>query len=401
MQRYIIYKVSRKLKQSKVLYGFMTLQFAFGFFILNIFLTASISVKNDYTQMLKGGLDKEYGITVKLKHEDMFSREKFDLMKWGKEEPSLYEHNNPPFDLQDISNIEELTGGNLKAEVKILIFYLGNETRTNDYTLYYRNNINNIGMSRKFVEITSKMKSDYTLNPRDFPYKYDINEQILLCELTGNSKKVDITNEDTAEAILPLEWYIPLFHYKDIMNMKLTISFQNTIGNNISEINQKMQEVKSYLSKKHIDYEFLINNEFFDYMGRTSTLNENSIIFNFIASVIFLIILIGLIGLFMLFMERRKKELAIAIALGARKEQLICEVLIEILFIALTGYLLGVCISSLLLIKGFSYATVAINFNLGLSLMLVILPIIVTILAVLPSIFMIKNLSPMKILRNL
>jgi len=401
MYKYIIYKVVHKLKKSKFLYGFMTLQFMVGFFILNIFLTISITSENDYTRMLKNGLDKEYGIIINLKNKDIFSPEKFNLLKWGKDKPTPNEYTNIPFDLEDISHIEEITGGSVKAEVKIFINYLSNETESKRYTLYYRNNVENISMSIKFTDISTKIKSKYALNPRDFPYIYDTLTQTLVSDITGYKMKVNINNMDDVEAILPLEWYLPVFHYKDINNMKLTISFQNIDNNQFSDLNQKMQDVKEYLTGKHEDYEYSIDNAFFDYMRQVNTLKENSIIFNLIAIIFFSIILIGLIGLFLLFMERRKKELAIGISLGARKIHLMCEVYLEILMIALSGYFLGVVISSVLLLKGFSYATVVVQFNYIISQILIIIPFAISFLAVLPTVYMIKKLEPMEILRNL
>lgn len=402
MNKYVFLKVFHKIKCSKLVYTTLVIQFAIGFFIINLTANVESTVNEQYKKIVDEGRDKQYDIACNLVNEDLFDNEKFDLLSWGKKKTSPGENQNLPYSREDIDYVAKQIGeeGSVAENCEIMLIALS-ETEAKEYQIHYQSDCNLVKMSTEFQDIEEKITEGSLLNPRDFPYTYDNKEQKIVCNDTGKEYNVEICKGETADLWLPFELYQPYYHYKDVANITLSIKFLGGKSDNISVINEKLLNIRNYLNKSHKDYKYTISNEFFEYMGKISTAKDENYIFTLIAGVFFLIIVIGLVGLFLLFMERRKRELAIAISLGAQRRYLVMELFLEVLCISLIGYVMGAVIAAKALIAGWEFATVIIYFNWKISVLLTSVPILISVVSITPSVYMILNLRPMEILRDL
>lgn len=402
MNKYVFLKVFHKIKCSKLVYITLVVQFAIGFFIINLTANVESTVNEQYKKIVDEGRDKQYDIACNLVNEDLFDNEKFDLLSWGKKKTSPGENQNFPYSQEDIDYVAKQIGeeGGVTENCEIMLIALS-ETEAKEYQIHYQNDCNLIKMSTEFQDIEEKITEGSLLNPRDFPYTYDNKKPKIVCNDTGKEYNVEICEGETADLWLPFELYQPYYHYKDVANITLSIKFIGGKSDNISVINEKLLNIRNYLNKSHKDYKYTISNEFFEYMGKISTAKDENYIFTLIAIVFFLIIVIGLVGLFLLFMERRKRELAIAISLGAQRRYLVIELFLEVLCVSLIGYVMGAVIAARALIPGWEFATVIIYFNWKISVLLTSVPILISVVSIIPSVYMILNLKPMEILRDL
>ncbi|MDE7425231.1 MAG: ABC transporter permease [Lachnospiraceae bacterium] len=402
MNKYVFLKVFHKIKCSKLVYTTLVVQFAIGFFIINLTANVESTVNEQYKKIVDEGRDKQYDIACNLVNEDLFDNEKFDLLSWGKKKTSPGENQNLPYSQEDIDYVVKQIGeeGVVAENCEIMLIALS-ETEAKEYQIHYQSDCNLVKMSTEFQDIEEKITEGSLLNPRDFPYTYDNKKQKIVCNDTDKEYNVEICKEETADLWLPFELYQPYYHYKDVANITLSIKFLGGKPDNISVINEKLLNIRNYLNKSHKDYKYTISNEFFEYMGKISTAKDENYIFTLIAGVFFLIIVIGLVGLFLLFMERRKRELAIAISLGAQRRYLVMELFLEVLCISLIGYVMGAVIAAKALIAGWEFATVIIYFNWKISVLLISVPILISVVSIIPSVYMILNLKPMEILRDL
>lgn len=320
----------------------------------------------------------------------------------GKKRTTPNENQNVPYTKKDLEYIGKQIGedGIVTENCEITLVTLGEE-ETKEYKIHYQSDCDVMKISTGFFDIEKKITEGSVLNPRDFPYTYDAKKQVLTCNDTKKEYSMQVYENEIAELWLPLKLYQPYYHYKDVANIALTIKFTKKQCANISFINEKLLNIRNYLNGAHSDYKYTISNEFFEYMGKISTAKEENYIFALIAVVFFLIIIVGLVGLFLLFMERRKRELAIAISLGARRSYLVAEVFFEVLCISLIGYIGGAILNARILDGGWEFATVMIYLNWKISILLVIIPVIVSIISIVPSAHMILKLKPIKILRDL
>ena len=122
---------------------------------------------------------------------------------------------------------------------------------------------------------------------------------------------------------------------------------------------------------------------------------------SFIANIILVIVTIGLSSLFVLLVTKRKKNIAINIALGASKTDICVELFFEMLLISLSGAMLGIIASFSIMSSGLEFATVVTYPNYTISLVLIIYSVVITIVSVLPVTISIRNLLPVEILRTL
>lgn len=401
MNSYLFFKVFHKIKCSKLVYCMLVIQFAIGFFILNLVVNVGSTVNKQYREILEEGRNRQYNIICSLVNGNLFDEEKFDLLSWGKKKTSPNENQNFPYTQVDFNYIVEQIGkdGVVVEGCEITLIDLG-QTETKEYKIHYQSDCDVIKMSMGFQDIEEEIALGNFINPREFPYMYDKEEQILCCDDTGKEYHVHICEGEAAELWLPFELYQPYYHYKDIANITLLIKFSKK-SDDISLINEKLLSIRNYLNEHHQDYKYTISNEFYDYMGKSSTAREESCIFLLIAIVFFFIIVIGLIGLFLLFMERRKHELAIALSLGTQRNYLVMEVFLEIVCISLIGYVIGTLIASRGLATGWEFATIMVYFNWKVSILLLGIPLFISIVSVLPSARIIFGLKPMEILRDL
>lgn len=395
---YTAYKVFKKLKESKFLYSFMILQLFVGFYILNVFLTATVSYQKTYESMVNSGIKKKYYLNFELVDRDLYNHEQFDLITWGKMEAVFYENENFPFSGNDLKELEQLSGAELNSEVNIPLHYLqGEEMQEN--TIYYKSNIDKVYITKGFLSIIDKISNETTVNPRDFPYEFENNK--LFNEVNGSFEEVELIEDDESYIWIPMEWYYPIFHYKDLNNISLILTFGKEHKFTELELMEKMYEIKELLEGKNTEYTISIDNQFYNFIQQANDMKESSIIFNLIGSALIVIITLGMLGIFILFMEQRKKEIAICIALGGTKIQIAFEVIIEIMIITYIGFALANIASAVTLMNGFENATMTIYYNPAVSLMLVGLPFIIGLVASLPSVYMIKKLLPLEILRCL
>lgn len=372
------------------------------FFIINLTANVESTVNEQYKKIVDEGRDKQYDIACNLVNEDLFDNEKFDLLSWGKKKTSPGENQNFPYSQEDIDYVAKQIGeeGVVAENCEIMLIALS-ETEAKEYQIHYQSDCKLVKMSTEFQNIEEKITEGSLLNPRDFPYTYDNKKQKIVCNDTGKEYNVEICKGETADLWLPFELYQPYYHYKDVANITLSIKFIGGKSENISVVNEKLLNIRNYLNKGHKDYKYTISNEFFEYMGKISAAKDENYIFTLIAVVFFLIIVIGLIGLFLLFIERRKHELAIAISLGAQRRYLAMELFLEVLCVSLIGYVMGVVIVARTLIAGWEFATVIIYFNWKISVLLISVPILISTVSIIPSVYMILKLKPMEILRDL
>ncbi|AEV67932.1 FtsX-like permease family protein [Acetivibrio clariflavus] len=105
-------------------------------------------------------------------------------------------------------------------------------------------------------------------------------------------------------------------------------------------------------------------------------------------------------GLFVLTINKRKREIAICLALGANKNVVYYEIILEMGIIAFLGTLLGILGSLILLLRGFEIATVVVFPNSIVIAALFGLSVFSVIISSIPVLISIKKLMPIEILRS-
>lgn len=394
MTRFILRRIIKKLKQQKKTYSLIVLQFAAGFFLLNLFVCASISINNDYERLLKEGKSKEFTIAAEYRDTNFFNRAKFDLFEWGKEKPILKENEPLPFDGQDLQMLcDKFSNVDFNIEASVYISYLFGDEGA-EYKVCYSSAYSNVGVTPGFHQMLKDMNEQTTVNPRDFPHTLLKDE---FTSVNGLKYSVGEIDKDINAIYIPADCYYDIYHPKDLLNLSMKVRIKEGNMNYSSLLN----EVLNLLNKKHgSTFAYSLGSEYAMFLNSISRASEEAMAFNFIAAILILIVFIGLSGLFVLIINRRKKEIAITLALGATKSKIYLECLLEMCILAFTGSGIGVLASLVPLTKGFELATVIIYPNMFVGLTLSILSLLIAVISTVPVSIMIRKLMPIEILRT-
>jgi ABC-type antimicrobial peptide transport system permease subunit len=386
-------RITNKLKQRKKTYSLIVLQFAVGFFLLNLFICTSVSINNKHKTLLREGKSKEFTITAEYKDANFFNRAKFDILEWGKGEPVLRENDKLPFDSQDLQRLhDKFSNADFNMTALVYISYLFGEGA--EYKICYSSDYNEVEATPGFLKMLKDMNHQTTVNPRDFPHTLLKDEFTSINGLKYSVKEID---KEVNEIYIPIDCYYDLYHPKDLFNISMNIKI------NDDKVNYSglQNEVLNLLNENHGDiFAYSLGSEFVNFLRLSNRAGEEAMAFNFIAAVLLLIVLIGLSGLFVLIINRRKREIAISLALGATKGRVYMECLLEMSILAVTGSVIGILASVILLSKGFESAAVVTYPNMLVSLTLTGLSLLVAIISTIPVFITIKKLMPIEILRT-
>lgn len=390
----VILRIWKKIFLNRKKYLILVFQFALGLFLLNSFLCAKVQIDKHYHSLIESSQDKEAYITANYNDENFFQYKNFNIIEWSQKNPSMNEYDRLPFQAETLRSLQE-NNPEVKLELrcKKTILYFGNSDTT-DYVVNFSSQYKTVKVSRNFLTMVHSMNTMNTINTRDFPFTIEDNQ---LLTLDQKKYTMEIVEDDVYEIWLPMETYYSQYHPKDLMDFILVVSWDES-----TNMNATLNEIFHQLKLENRDmFSYQLNSDFTDFLSSVHIAKEEANIFLFFGMILMSIILIGLSGLFMLLVIKRKKEIAICVALGGTKVLLFLEIAVEMLSISLLGTILGIGLSQILLLNGFNFATIQITSNLSVALQLIWVPFLVVAIAIVPVYLYLKKMLPIQILRTL
>ncbi|GAA0365901.1 ABC transporter permease [Bacillus horti] len=435
MSEYGIYKTIRYLRRNIRTYTGVILQICLGMLTLHLFFNVSLSLENEYNQMLDEGRDKEFQISFKERNHE-FDIQSFNYLDWAQEEAIPFEHGVSlmPFTSEDYNILKNRHG----TEVEIVYFvrrsinYVDTENGLTTFYVFhvtpdFYNEFQRIDAQKdhdrrayigeNFYSFLKEMNKTNTINPNElvFSFSNDFPDQIVNwessvreIEVVENLNEYDLTkltlgiemNNDLNQsdiAIVPLDDYIPFYHPKDIIQSFLFIRF-----NQVMDANTVFSDIFNYLYKTHgSEFIYSVDNVFEQYVNRTETLRQNTRVASWVALITLAIVAIGLMGLMLLAFEKRRKEKAINMLLGASKGTVLKEMLFESVCITMTSGILGVlCSWTLLTFNVIQLEGLEIDSHVLVTIFTIGLAAFIGVITTIPSILQLKELSPLNTLRK-
>ncbi|MBE5966535.1 MAG: FtsX-like permease family protein [Lachnospiraceae bacterium] len=398
MKIYLVEKVLKKLKSNMKLYIMIGIQLIIGYIILSIFLSSNLQFNRQYRDMVESGNQESYALKPKLRDTSLYDTENFNLISWGKSKPVPKECTDYSITDADIAYLQEKYKIDIHVKVKVPIFYMKAPEGSNlvpDYTLYYDSSQKNIAVSDGFYEMLSDIESLLTINPRDFPFALDLDNNNFIYH--RQPIPFERYQSDLNEAYLPLTMYYDYFHYKDIIDTSIYINFGSSDAKEMANITYG---IKEYLQSIHSNYQYNFDDPIYNFISLVDDKKSEANIAIFISMLLMLTITIGLSGVFIMMVDERKKEIAISCSLGCTKFNIIMEILLELTIVIAASTLLGLSISYLILRNGLDMDGIIIYMNKMTPIILVALSILFEMIVIIPSVWMINKFTPIEILRN-
>lgn len=428
MTIYILGKIIRRIKLNLKSYSFILLEVIIGMTILNLFITITNSITERYEYLLDSGLNKKYDISITGLYNNNELLKDLDYMTWIRESPTPYEYKDEdliPFSYHDYKTLAEKCNDTIDV-----MFNLRKKIFTQAADGSVKGGYNLIFVSDSFFEklkhdksciIGSKfmdmMTKDNIYNKKDLIAYYDESDSRVKLYTGEYIKTVNVSEIDKSKlhslinnflgedvaldnvCILPVECYYDFFHPIDIQFFNISISLKDPNSN----IESSVMEIINYLYKTHGNrYGYEIDSVLNKFLEKTNSIRQVSKTVNVAAIISSIIIMLGLTGILLLIVERRKKEFAVCISVGATKPVILMETIFEACTITVGGGIIGIILS--LIIVNMNIIRIE-DVNISISYfsvaMTLLLSLIIGCIATLIPILKIKNLMPVEILRDL
>ena len=160
------------------------------------------------------------------------------------------------------------------------------------------------------------------------------------------------------------------------------------------------EQIMAKLNTIHTDYVYNISDQFYELKKSIEDLTINISFFTWIAYFSLIVTTIGLIGVFLIFLEKRKREIAIMLMMGSTLPKVYFELFSEIFLINFFSGMIGIAISASIA-PYLSTNAFIVTFRASAFLVMMIIITFISLFSSICTIFSIKKISPVKILREL
>lgn len=429
MTMYILGKIIRRVKLNLKSYSFILLEVIIGMTILNLFITITNSVTERYEYLLASGLNKKYDISITGLYNNNELLKDLDYTTWLRESPTPYEDEDLiPFSYNDYKTLAEKYNDTIDVMLylrkKILIQAAdgsikggGNLIFVSDSFFEKLEHDKNCIIGSEFMDMLTK---DNIYNKRDLIVYYDESDSQVKSYMGEYIKTVNVSEVDNSKlnslinswlgedvalgdmCILPVEYYYDFFHPVDIPNyFNISISLKDS-NSDIATIESSIMEIINYLYKTHDRYGYEIDSVLNMFLEKTNGIMKISKAVNVAAIISSIIVILGLTGILLLIVERRKKEFAVCISVGATKPIILMETIFEACTITVGGGIIGTILSLIILnMNIIKIEDVNISVSYFSIAMTLLLSLIIGCVATLIPVLKIKKLMPVEILRDL
>ncbi len=415
---YAITKSFKRIKQNIKHYAFILAQVIVGILLLTMFLTINTSVNKEYNELknksddniikLNMAFQKDFteGITLP----SPFSYKDYQALKSDYKESVRISYVVKKA-LNFITNNKGETGIST-----IYVIFLTDEF----LQLYYPkakidnfnsqnisitgNNALNVLKYGKMIDETQKIFRECNtdeialtngnklkLIKADSMSGFD-NKQVIF-DITIDSQKINLDDV----VMLPIKYLTDFKIVPDAINT--FVSFKLLNSNSLSKVGIKI--INYLYSKGQNNYDYFFDTTTEGYLRQTSGYKTYSIGLTILSVFILLIIIVGLTGILLIIINRRIREYAISMTLGATSKKLFFETILESTIVTFLGGVIGVLICILI----FKYVIKFKQFNVYIDTRIILLSlfasVMIGIVASLLPLFKIKQITPMAVLRSL
>lgn len=160
-----------------------------------------------------------------------------------------------------------------------------------------------------------------------------------------------------------------------------------------------VSDIIRMLKEEHKSYSYNASEQYTDLKNSIADLTQDIRFFSWVAWFALIISMVGIVGILMIYMEKRKRELAIIIALGGTRTTIFMEIFIEIFSLSLIGGVIST-IATVVIAPYLSTSVFTVSFHwISVAVMLGIV-LMVSILSCLFTLLGIRSVKPMQILKG-
>lgn len=327
--RYILSVAGKRLLKRKLGNAITMLQIFVGALVIILSLNSLLYINSEYKKFLDESADKIFTISSQIKNE---LTESYIIS---------------PQQLNQLHEVEKIT---VSAEVNYnIVTFAGKkhidetgEEILDQYKVVFAETVSEVMAEKDFIDTIKEMNSDNTVNFRDINYNF-------LEEYTLYDDKCDYVHV----CMLPFNYYWDVSTPSEFAAFNLNIVCGSS--NNIEGISLLEQ-----ILDENEEYEFSICNDFFEFLQKASSDQNEISKISFFAFLVLSIVFVSIICIFLLLIDERIFEISVRRALGAGCWTIFSEFIIELLFISIIPTLLSALTAYLICKNGFCFINITI-----------------------------------------
>lgn len=381
--KYMLKLVLKRLCRNKKTNILILFQMIVGILLLSVFLNVNDFINKQYEDYLQ--LEENYKFNIYT--ERQLNADSPPLIET--QEKALKNLLNDKFSITIEYDIVAFNG--------ISHFDDSGEEVLDKYIIQYTTEVNEVFAEEEFIKTISEADENNTVDFEKIPFKIS-ESKIFFPDEIEKINILDPINEQIHIIKIPLKYYYQYNKNNNFAYFSLNIELQNMTAEKINDI---LYETETILEKLNSNYDYILSSEFFNFMYNSSFDFSQSLLILIISVLLILIVYIGMISFFILLVEKRKFEIAISLALGAKKSNILFEFAIEFFIISFIPMIISNLILRALFQNGFTFINIyvpTINNNINLAIFAFI--VIINLVCLIPIFIMICKLKPQEILQK-
>lgn len=158
-------------------------------------------------------------------------------------------------------------------------------------------------------------------------------------------------------------------------------------------------EVVQMLQDRHSSYTYRVSEQYLELQKSITDLTQEIRIFSWIAWFVLIITMVGIVGILLIYMEKRKRELAIILALGGTRATIFKEIFLEVFLLCFISGCTGLT-ATVIAVPYLSTGVFTAYFHWGSIVVMLGVVLAITIISCSCVILGIRDIYPTKILKK-
>lgn len=224
-----------------------------------------------------------------------------------------------------------------------------------------------------------------------------LNSEPFSIRILGYGEEEDKMIPADQIVLLPLTAMYTHYHPQDQGTFRLSVLLKDDLPSD-EATDLIMQIIGQLFNWNGAEYSYQVSTQLQRFLLEISVVRDTAVIAAIIAAVCLVLVTLGLTGLIHLLFNRRKQGFAILIAMGAQRKQLLAGLMLEAVYPALIGCMVGILGSYYYLPAYVQLKQVDIHQSADVMLITMCCSLLPIVLAIQTLYFRVRNLKPVEIL---
>lgn len=362
---YVFSVVRKRLFRSAIIYTLIFIQLLLGMTFLTLALSAKAQVEREMKEFINREEYNRFEISVIANDGDnqeakLFLKEQEEILK-------KYFSDNYAVDI----SINVITfSGKKHMEASEEIY--------DRYEIHYMSDATEICADEDFIEAIRSSDKGNTVNFDDVVFDVEGSSVVFDNRFAVPYQSGKVSTKVNCHAIsVPIEYY---YEYGKASSFAVCSISVVTKKMSAEELSKNLGQLRRDLNSNNSEYSYNISSDFYDFIKAGDAFNREIQTLLFVLIPLLIIVFVGITCFFTMLFEKRKFEISICITIGAKREQIMKEVSMELALCSIIPTVFSFIISDLVILSKPVFMGIEINsHNFGVVVGLLLSVVLVNV----------------------